>query len=246
MGCPVCGSKLSDASLDPFWLQLSCIKHFYDGTAACSCCLRLAHRGAPHARVNAISQLCVECQPSTIRTDAQAAALYEEVGSYFRRVGAWGRNDALPMLKLVDQVQMHGLQSRGISVHKSVSAARHNVAIILGLCVCSHERKEVVRREGEEECYGLRRMGARVNYIALQKDLPLIQAGGTLAHELGHAHFATAGYPDLSIKLEEGLCEVWKVMWIESMLGKGAEVRSILRRAQMNPSDNHARFPEEV
>jgi hypothetical protein len=212
LDCPVCGVKLKSAQLDPFWLQLSCSMHSSDGTPACSCCLRLSHRTAPHTRVNAMSQLCWECAPSTIRNQAQAQTLFAEVGAFFRHVGAWGDRTALPTLKLVDQTQMRGLMSRGISVH--------GTRFFLGLCVSSHTSKEVIRRDGDEELFGLRRVGSRVLYIALQKDLPLLQASGTLAHELGHAHFATAGYPDLARKLEEGLCEVWKVMWLEHMLGK--------------------------
>ena len=49
----------------------------------------------------------------------------------------------------------------------------------------------------------------------------MLQAGGVLAHELGHAYFATAGFPDLPLKLEEGMCEVWKILWLQSMLSKG-------------------------
>jgi len=217
--CPVCERKLKSAQLDPFWLSLCCAGHSSDGTPTCSCCLRLSHRAAPHTRVNEISHLCWECAPSAVGNQVQAQALFDEVGAYFRSVKAWGERTPLPRLQLVDQVEMHKLRSRGISVHMT--------SIILGLCVSSHIRQEIVRRDGDEERYGLRRVGSRVQYIALQKDLGLLQAGGTLAHELGHAHFATAGYPDLPRKLEEGLCEVWSVMWLEHMLGKDMAGRSV-------------------
>ena len=139
-----------------------------DGTPVCSCCLRLPRHGTPeHKRVNDISSLCFECLPSAVLTDAHAMALYDNVGAFFKRMGAWGAGLTLPPLRLLNQRQMRGLRYKSISVHASGVGA----GFLLGLCATSHSGKEVVKRDGVDR-FGMRRVGVRVVYIALQSGAP--------------------------------------------------------------------------
>ena len=47
--------------------------------------------------------------------------------------------------------------------------------------------------------------------------LPAVAAGAVLAHECTHAHIRIAGgYPRLEHKVEEGLCQLVALLWVEN------------------------------
>jgi hypothetical protein len=60
-------------------------------------------------------------------------------------------------------------------------------------------------------------VGARVNAVIVLYGLPAVAAGAVLAHECTHAHIRIAGgYPRLEPKVEEGLCQLVALLWVEN------------------------------
>jgi hypothetical protein len=59
----------------------------------------------------------------------------------------------------------------------------------------------------------------RVTGIAILGSLPRLATGSVMAHELCHAHLRLGGYPrELPPRLEEGLCQLWSLLWLEHQL----------------------------
>ena len=62
-----------------------------------------------------------------------------------------------------------------------------------------------------------RTAGHTVNAVVVLYGLPLIAAGAILAHECTHAYIRLAGgYPRLEQKVEEGLCQLMALLWVEN------------------------------
>lgn len=68
-------------------------------------------------------------------------------------------------------------------------------------------------------CYLLHKalivVGVQVTAILVQYGLPWLLTGSILAHELMHAWLRLAGLTQLSLDVEEGLCQLMALLWLE-------------------------------
>lgn len=55
----------------------------------------------------------------------------------------------------------------------------------------------------------------QVTAILVQYGLPWLLTGSILAHELMHAYLRLAGLTQLSLDVEEGLCQLMALLWLE-------------------------------
>lgn len=56
---------------------------------------------------------------------------------------------------------------------------------------------------------------AQVTAILVQYGMPWLLTGSILAHELMHAYLRLSGYTRLSLDVEEGLCQLMALLWLE-------------------------------
>ena len=63
--------------------------------------------------------------------------------------------------------------------------------------------------------------------------LPWLLTGSILAHEVMHAWLRTNGYRNLPPEVEEGLCQLMALLWLEGLPGE-AEVSLCLLYIRLN------------
>jgi hypothetical protein len=113
----------------------------------------------------------------------------------------------LPRLAVVPGAVLLAQTSHAISIHAEPDAQT------LGLCIT--EQRSVSLGPF------IVSQSVAVTAVAVRCLLPRLQMGRVMAHELCHAHIALSrppGSPKLPAKLEEGLCELWSLLWLESEL----------------------------
>ena len=72
-----------------------------------------------------------------------------------------------------------------------------------------------------------RRGETKVNAVVVLYGLPFIAFGAILAHECTHAYIRIAGgFPRLAPKVEEGLCQLVALLWVEDVAARGRTLRS--------------------
>lgn len=65
-----------------------------------------------------------------------------------------------------------------------------------------------------------------MNAIVVLYGLPAVAAGAVLAHECVHAQIRLeGGYPRLEPKVEEGLCQLVALLWVEKAASRGVAGR---------------------
>ncbi|MEV0897645.1 protein DA1 [Actinoplanes sp. NPDC049802] len=67
-------------------------------------------------------------------------------------------------------------------------------------------------------------MGTRVLDLMVVRDLPLVQFGSTVAHEVMHAYLAQQGFGVLPPPVAEGLCQLLAYAWLRDQPGPLAAV----------------------
>lgn len=61
--------------------------------------------------------------------------------------------------------------------------------------------------------------GTRVVDLMVVRDLPLVQFGATVAHEVMHAYLAQQGFGRLPLPVAEGLCQLLAHAWLKDQQG---------------------------
>ena len=57
----------------------------------------------------------------------------------------------------------------------------------------------------------------QVTAILVLFGLPWLLTGSIMAHEVMHAWLRTSGYRNLAPEVEEGLCQLMALLWLESL-----------------------------
>ena len=189
-------------SLLPFWETKFCPEHASDGTPHCVCCTRHERRGGePHAPLpDGVGALCLECMRTVVVTEADATPLYATVADFLQAAGM--EVPYLPPLRLVTAAHLTALSASAASAHEAPSSSQ-----IRGMTLMS---------EISFGTFAPRRVS--VTAIAVLAALPRLATGAVLAHELCHAHLRLAGCLALPPRLEEGLCQLWALLWLEHTL----------------------------
>lgn len=71
-----------------------------------------------------------------------------------------------------------------------------------------------------------RRAGARVTAIILLSAMPRLLCGSVLAHECCHAFVRLGDFPRLELWVEEGLCQLMALLWLEELVSRMARAPS--------------------
>ena len=238
----------------PYWGTVFCPEHEFDGTRRCDGCDRMEARGGggvatggygSHAssRVNHSSSgefaelpdgraMCLECaSTAVIDADHDGAPLYDDVCVFFSK-----RDLPLlperPPLHLVSQDTLNDADDKE-GWHRGRTARTR------GLCLFEEHVVYTVERTPDfaggffpvgfkERVVGQSRGATVVNAVVVLYGLPAVCAGAILAHECTHAYIRMAGgYPRLRPKIEEGLCQLMALLWVEHVAAHGIETMGV-------------------
>ena len=241
--------------LTPVWDERWCPEHEADGTRRCCGCDRMEPRPRPavaareeaHASLPDGRALCVGCVPSAVVDERDAAPLYRQVLAFFAGLGA--PLPAVPPLRLVDAGVLAALAARDDAPHGAddgpddLSTGR---SILRGVTLTEEVVVRPVARDplgelGAALSWGVlgaealpRRCGCRVTCIAVLSALPRLLAGAVLAHECCHALLRLGNAPRaLSPRVEEGVCQLMGLLWLEQQAAELAEPRAVAHAAQL-------------
>ncbi|CAD7701924.1 unnamed protein product [Ostreobium quekettii] len=213
--CKVCNNHLPlvanriSWSEHPFWRQKYCGKHNTDGTPRCTACECLKGRGANWVLLEDGRQLCSSCQETVVVDTEDCQPLYTEILQMYRDLGL--TLPSRPPLMLVfqqalnecDALEGHhkGSQTRGMTLAEEYRSIR-TVKRSSGWAV----RSEMVPVE---------RRHCSVTAILVLYGLPRLLIGSILAHEVMHAYLKLNRITRLSQDVEEGLCQLMALIWLE-------------------------------
>ena len=212
--CDVCDSVIASSDRDgliryhktEFWQSKSCEEHAHDGTRRCACCTRYEKRCGPAFAPlpDDTASLCLECVTTAVLSEQDAVPLYHEVAHFLRASGA--HLPYLPPLRLVPSGVLSAWASDAASAHESPSSQQ-----VRGLTLVSTTSWSLFGLPSAVPSH------VSVTGIAILSGLPILATGAVMAHELCHAHLRLHGRStqDLSPRLEEGLCQLWSLLWLE-------------------------------
>ena len=239
----------------PYWGTVFCPEHELDGTRRCDGCDRMEARGGrgvaaggygssggdwsqPGSTGGEFAELpdgramCLECaSTAVIDTTHDGQPLYDDVCVFFS-------NHDMPLLPtrpplhLVSQDTLNDADDKeGWHVGRTARTR--------GLCLFEEHTVYTVERTPDfgggffpvgfsERVVGQSRGATVVNAVVVLYGLPAVCAGAILAHECTHAYIRMAGgYPRLRPKIEEGLCQLMALLWVENTAARGIETMGV-------------------
>jgi hypothetical protein len=212
-------------SSTPFWGDKSCPAHADDGTPRCTACSRLQPRAEAWATLRDARALCLRCLGTAVVDTAAAQPLYDDVLSFYASLGM--PLPARPPLALVDDGALNAAVSgqtggrgrgegpvfhtRGLCLTEYLTQTTTTISGGLRLPFGAPRREEV--RVGPTQ--------VTVTAILVLFGLPRLLTGSILAHEAMHAWLRLTGYPAMTPDVEEGLCQLLALLWLEAQPGAG-------------------------
>ncbi|PHT52806.1 Protein DA1-related 2 [Capsicum baccatum] len=165
--------------------------------------------------------LCLECMESAIMDTGDCQPLYHSIRDYYE-----GMN-----MKIEQQVPMLLVERQALN--EAIGGEKHgfhHMPETRGLCLSEEQTiTSLLKRPRMSGCkvVGMRTRPQKltqkyeVTAILVLFGLPRLLTGAILAHELMHAWLRLKGFRNLSLEVEEGICQVLSYMWLESevMLG---------------------------
>ncbi|EIE27209.1 hypothetical protein COCSUDRAFT_11485, partial [Coccomyxa subellipsoidea C-169] len=219
-----------------FWKdQKSCPAHQSDGTVRCTACQRLCPRAEHWAQLEEGRHICLACLDSIVVDTQDAQPLYAKIMTFFEGMGM--RLPVKPPLMLVDSAALNSAEAvehrpagnggggggggrrgdgsgpvfhtRGLTLtqeYRQIRTVVRNRGAGGGLPFFSI-RPETTHIEGPAH--------TEVTAILVQYGMPWLLTGSILAHELMHAYLRLSGHTRLSLDVEEGLCQLMALLWLE-------------------------------
>lgn len=238
--CAVCCDLLPQAAdgtvsygLTSVYGDKYCPQHSSDGTPRCFGCERLEARAeaARHAALPDGRTLCVACVATAVVDSADAAPLYDDVLAFFAALGV--PLCARPPLRLVDAAVMAALAGRDDAPHSGVSVRGVTMTEEVVLRPVARAAGALFSQQAPER-YS-RRLGCSVTCIALLSAMPRLLAGAVLAHEACHALLRLSNaYPHpLRPRVEEGLCQLFGLLWLEAQAARLTDPAAVAHSAQL-------------
>jgi len=205
----------------PYFKDRYCRSHNMDGTPSCTSCTRKEQNHTPYAQLGDGRYLCLDCLGSAVLDNKDVQPLYDEVLAFFRNKHNLQQH-MKPPLYLVDQE----------TLNDSVQVEGGHEGVTCGLCI-SHER--VVRtmvHSPQAQSYsghGVLQVGTRaetiktvrscsVSAILVLYGFPWLKTGSIIAHECMHAYLRLTNTPPLAPMVEEGLCQLMSLLWLEDVV----------------------------
>ncbi|XP_012574455.1 protein DA1-related 1-like isoform X2 [Cicer arietinum] len=228
--CDVCknfipsnSAGLIEYRAHPFWVQKYCPKHEHDDTPRCCSCERMEPNDLKYILLDDGRKLCLECLDSAIMDSRECQPLYLEIQNFFEGLNMKVEQQ-VPMLLVERQALNEAMEGEKIG--------HHHFAETRGLCLSEEQTVATILRRPRIRAgrratdmitkpYRLTRH-CEVTAILVLYGLPRLLTGSILAHEIMHAWLKLKGYPNLSPKVEEGICQVMAHMWLESELYSGS------------------------
>eukprot|EP00884_Botryococcus_braunii_P000692 jgi/Botrbrau1/10623/Bobra.154_1s0013.1 len=214
-----------------FWKdQVYCEEHQADGTPCCCACERLEPRRESKGLTNNKSwvqlpdgrHICLACLESIVVDTDDAQPLYNKVLAFYAQMGM--PLPTRPPLMLVEVSALNEAEVReGRSAQDPTAPAFHTRG--LTLMQEYREIRTVVRQKsGPRQFYNVVPHLAEVKgpstyevtAILVLHGLPWLLTGAILAHEVMHAWLRLSGVPRLSADVEEGLCQLMALLWLEA------------------------------
>eukprot|EP01026_Neomeris_dumetosa_P068060 TRINITY_DN6652_c0_g1_i5.p1 TRINITY_DN6652_c0_g1~~TRINITY_DN6652_c0_g1_i5.p1 ORF type:complete len:485 (-),score=73.85 TRINITY_DN6652_c0_g1_i5:230-1684(-) len=216
--CQVCGQyvpKRADGLIQwaevPFWKDKHCGHHLQDNTPQCSSCQRMQSRTDGKAgewvQLKDGRHLCGLCSSTMIVDTRDCQQLFDEVVQFFDNYGL--TLPEKPPLMLVDQNALNErcegrpdgplFHVRGLTMWEQIQIipAGFNWMPILA---------------------GGQNGRISVSAILVVDHMPRLLTGSVLAHELLHAWFKLNNVTELSNDVEEGMCQLMAMLWLESQV----------------------------
>ncbi|KAG2316991.1 hypothetical protein Bca52824_020113 [Brassica carinata] len=220
--CCVCQKKIPPTeegikyNEHPFWKEKYCPCHDSDGTAKCCSCERLEPRGTNFVMLGDDRWLCLQCMGSSVMDTYECHDLHLEIRDFFD--GLFLPVDKeFPLLLVEKQALNKAEQEEKIDYHHAV--------VTRGICLSEEqnvtsvkERPKIGPNNKLIDIVTETQMvsGCEVTAILIIYGLPRLLTGYILAHEMMHAYLRLNGYKNLKLELEEGLCQVLGLKWLES------------------------------
>ena len=205
--------------LNPYWKEKTCPSHSNDGTPRCCGCTRLQPKKENWVEVEKDRMLCLECLATVVVDTASAQPLYDNVVRFFATLNM--HLPSRPPLLVVDSPALN--EATNTQGSRPDGPAFHT----RGLCLTEYSQTYVQRfvpqfgffrntqRTGVQgEPLGPAR--CEVTAILVLSNLPWLLTGSILAHEIMHAWLRLNHYKDLPLQVEEGLCQLMALLWLES------------------------------
>ncbi|OVA17767.1 Dynein light chain [Macleaya cordata] len=241
--CEVCRQfiRTNEAGLieyrsHPFWGQKYCPSHEYDNTARCCSCERLESWNARYISLGDCRNLCLECLESAIMDTGDCQPLYHSIRDYYEGMNM-KIDQQIPML-LVERQALNEAIEWEKNGHRHLPETR-------GLCLSEEQTVTSVHRRprlGGNRLIGMKThvqklmRKCEVTAILVLFGLPRLLTGSILAHELMHGWLRLKGYRNLSPEVEEGICQVFSYMWLESEVLSGS--RSMASTSSVSTSSS--------
>jgi len=174
--------------------------------------------------------------------EADAAPLYASVRAFFAAQGV--PLAAAPPLRLVDSGVLSALAQRDDAPHEAQAGpSAAGTGTLRGVTLTSEVVVRQVARSagpGGPLLWGLlgeealpRRLGCHVTCIAVLSALPRLLAGSVLAHECCHALLRLGAPLSLAPRVEEGVCQLMALLWLEEQASSLQGDRAVAHAAQL-------------
>lgn len=202
-----------------FWREKHCAHHEANTVQCCSCS-RFRPQNAPQwVSLSDNRDLCLECVSSIVVDTKDAQPLYDEILAFYRSMGMAHPHRA-PMI-LVDSKTLHEYSDMEGKDSRTGGPIFH----VRGLCLATVYRSipSIIRSGGG---HGLQvssistlldraTTSCSVSAILVLYGLPRLLTGCILAHELMHAWLRMRNETGLDSQVEEGLCQLMAMLWLD-------------------------------
>ncbi|KAF3565881.1 hypothetical protein DY000_02011795 [Brassica cretica] len=220
--CCVCQKKIPSTeegikyNEHPFWKEKYCPCHDRDGTAKCCSCERLEPRGTNFVMLGDDRWLCLQCIGSSVMDTYECIDLHVEIREFFD--GLFLPVDKEFPLLLVEKQALN-------KAEKEEKIDYQHAVVTRGICLSEEQNvtsvKERPKRGPNNTLINMVTetqmvSGCEVTAILIIYGLPRLLTGYILVHEMMHAYLRLNGYKNLKLDLEEGLCQVLGLRWLES------------------------------
>ncbi|XP_050291522.1 protein DA1-related 1-like isoform X2 [Quercus robur] len=225
---PTNSAGLIECRERPFWKQQFCPSHEHDRTPQCCSCERMETRDRKYLLLDDGRKLCLECLDSAVMDTNECQPLYIEIQNFFEGLH----------MKVEQEIPMFLVERQALNVAMDGEKnGHHHMPETRGLCMSKEQTVTTISRGprmADNQFIDMitepRRLIRRceVTAILVLYGLPRLLTGSILAHEMMHAWLRLKGYPNLSPKVEEGICQVLAHMWMESEIlsASGSDVAS--------------------
>ncbi|XP_020526595.1 protein DA1-related 2 isoform X2 [Amborella trichopoda] len=219
---PINKAGLIEYRSHPFWQQKYCPSHEYDRTARCCSCERMEPRNVRYISLGDGRSLCLECLDSAVMDTGDCQPLYHAIRDYYEGMNM-KLDQQIPMLMVERQALNEAMEGEKDG-HRHMPETR-------GLCLSEEQTvSSILKRPmiGGNQLIGMKTQQQKlprrceVSAILVLYGLPRLLTGSILAHELMHGWLRLKGYRNLSLEVEEGICQVLSHMWLESEVMSGS------------------------